>query len=315
MEFCILNYLCFIKHLIVISGPTASGKTSLSVELAKELNTVILSADSRQFYREISIGTAKPTKVEMDGVPHFFIDSHNLKDEVTAADFEREGLRKLEELFSEHDFVVLVGGSGMFIDALCLGLDDIPTSMEVRKELMDLHENSGLGPLLDELREKDPDYFEQVDRQNPARVIRAVEVIRITGKPYSVQRKASPKERPFQIHRFVIQHDRALLYERINRRVDIMIEEGLIEEAKSVHHLHHLTSLRTVGYQELFAYFDGHYPLETAIEKIKQNSRRYAKRQTTWFKRHPESVWIDYKENNLMIKEIKDYLKQKQILE
>lgn len=304
-----------IKQLIVISGPTASGKTSLSVELAKHFNTCVLSADSRQFYKEISIGTAKPTAEEMEGVPHYFIDSHYLKDEVTAAQFEREALSVLEDLFQQHETIILTGGSGMFVDALCNGLDDIPTSKALRDELQQEVDNGNLPTLLEELKEKDPAYFDQVDRKNPVRIIRAVEVIRLTGLPYSDLRKAAPKERPFAVKRFVIEHNREFLYDRINRRVDIMMEAGLLEEVKSVIQFRHLSSMNTVGYKELFNYFDGNSSLEEAIEMIKQNSRRYAKRQITWLKRNPEAQWIPFSSSEKMTQQIIDHLQSNKILE
>lgn len=304
-----------IKHLVVISGPTASGKTALSVALAKRLNTCVLSADSRQFYREISIGTAKPSPEEMDGITHYFIDSHSLLDEVTAAQFEREGLALLDTLFKTHDVVVLTGGSGMFVDALCNGLDEIPTSKSVRETLQTILNEGKLDELLLELKETDPIYYDQVDRKNPMRVMRAIEVIRITGKPYSSLRKASPTQRPFQVHRFVIEHERARLYERINQRVLAMMENGLLDEVKSVQHLRGLSSLNTVGYSELFDYLDGKTTLEESISLVQQNSRRYAKRQITWLKRNPEAQWIPFTTNDEMLTAIEEKIAQHIILE
>lgn len=301
-----------IKQLIVISGPTASGKTSLSVDLAKHFNTCVLSADSRQFYKELSIGTAKPTPEEMDGVPHYFIDSHNLSDEVTAAQFEREGLQLLNNLFQEHQVIILTGGSGMFVDALCNGLDNIPTSRQLRDELQQEVDNGNLSALLEELKDKDPIYFEQVDRKNPVRVIRAVEVIRLTGKPYSELRKAAPQKRPFEVQRFVIDHEREALYKRINLRVDLMMEAGLLEEVKSVIEYRHLSSMNTVGYKELFNFLDGNCSLEEAIEMIKQNTRRYAKRQLTWLRRNPDAQWIPFSSTEKMMEQIIEHLKNTQ---
>lgn len=293
-----------IKHLVVISGPTASGKTALSIALAKHFETCVLSADSRQFYKELEIGTAKPTPEEMDGVPHFFIDSHHLTDEVTAAQFETEALDILEKEFQTKDLILLTGGSGMFVDALCEGLDPIPTSKETKAQVQSEFEQHGLAKLLEELENQDPSYFSEVDQQNPMRVMRAIEVIRITGKPYSELRKAEPKKRPFAITRFVINHPREKLYERINLRVDLMMKAGLLNEVESVNHLRPLTSLNTVGYSELFDYLDGTIPLEEAVELIKRNSRRYAKRQLTWFRRNEAAIWIDFKANDLMTQEI-----------
>ncbi len=286
-----------IKHLIVIEGPTASGKTGLSISLAKHFNTCVISADSRQFYKELSIGTAKPTIEEQDGITHHFIDSHSVKDELSAAQFEKQALEILDQEFLTKDVIIMTGGSGMFIDALCYGLDPIPTSQELKAAIQQEFESNGLEPLIDELKIKDPEYYHKVDKQNPMRVIRAIEVIRLTGKPYSDQRNNIPAKRNFKIHRYVINHPREKLYDRINLRVDMMIEKGLVEEVKSVIKFRNLTSLNTVGYKELFTYFDGECSLQEAIEKIKQNTRRYAKRQITWFKRHPESKWIDPEKN------------------
>lgn len=293
-----------IKHLIVIEGPTASGKTSLSIALAKHFHTCILSADSRQFYRELSIGTAKPDAEEQDGVQHYFIDSHNLEDEVTAAQYEEEASALLDRLFQQHDVIILTGGSGMFIDSLCIGLDPIPASKDLREELTSQVESEGLDVLLNELRSKDPDFYQEVDRNNPARVIRAIEAMRLSGESFTSLRKKQPKKRSFKIHRFVIDHDREVLYDRINQRVDQMMEQGLLEEARSVHHLKELSSLKTVGYRELFDYFEGQTDLETAVNLIKMNTRRYAKRQLTWFRRHPEAHWIPFSDNATMSKTI-----------
>jgi len=293
-----LNVLTFtlkkIKHLIVIEGPTASGKTSISVQLAKHFETCILSADSRQFYKEIAIGTAKPSSEEQDSVKHYFINSHNLEDEVSSAQYEKEALSILQDEFKSKEIIILTGGSGMFIDALCIGLDKIPSSKELKVLIEEEIDLNGINPLLKELEQTDPQYFSEVDKKNIPRIVRAIEVIRLTGKKYSDLRKSQPKKRPFAIHRFVLNHERHILYDRINDRVDKMIQEGLIEEARSVEHLKHLTSPNTVGYKELFSFFKGEISKERAIELIKQNSRRYAKRQITWFKRYPESKWIDF---------------------
>lgn len=268
------------------------------------MNCPIVSADSRQFYKEISIGTAKPTTEEQEGIPHYFIDSHSIQNEVSAAQFEKEALSCLNDIFSSNDYAILTGGSGMFIDALCIGLDLIPSSKDLRKKINDEYETSGLQPLLEELKEKDPVYFKDVDQQNPMRIIRAIEVIRLTNKPYSDLRKSNPSKRPFKVIRFVINHPREKLYERINQRVDDMMAKGLLNEVKSVIQYRNLTSLNTVGYKELFKYLDGNCDLETAIELIKQNSRRYAKRQITWFKRHLEAIWLDYTNTDKMATEI-----------
>ena len=282
------------KQLIVIEGPTASGKTGVSVELALKFQTIILSADSRQFYKEISIGTAKPSSEEQKGIKHYFIDSHFLKDQVSSAQFEKEAIMILEKEFKIHDKIILTGGSGMFIDALCIGLDNIPSSKELRDDIQKEFEEHGLSPLLDELKQKDEEYYNTVDQKNPMRIIRAIEAIRLSGEKYTDLRKKKPNPRPFEVIRFVLNHPREALYNRINLRVDEMIKQGLVAEAQSVEHLKTLSSLNTVGYKELFDYFEGNISENRAIELIKQNSRRYAKRQITWFKRHPESNWIEY---------------------
>ncbi len=296
------------KQLIVIEGSTASGKTGVSVALATQLQTVILSADSRQFYTEIAIGTAKPSLEEQKGIKHYFIDSHSLKDEVSSAQFEKEALLILEKEFQQHDRIVLTGGSGMFIDALCIGLDKIPSSKELRDKIQLEYDTNGLIPLTNELKEKDPEYYNIVDLKNPMRIIRAIEAIRLSNEKYSDLRKRKPTPRPFDVIRFVLQHPRENLYKRINERVDIMLEKGLIAEAQNVQHLRQLSSLNTVGYKELFDYFDGNISLNQAVDSIKQNSRRYAKRQLTWFKRHKESTWIEYTTEEKVVEKIVNQL-------
>ena len=268
--------------------------------MAKHFSTVILSADSRQFYTELEIGTAKPTETDQAGVKHYFIDSHSITEEITAANYEKQALEVLENEFKFHDNIILVGGSGMFIDALCFGLDAIPASKTLRDELTIQVNKFGLRSLLTELEEKDPDYFSQVDKKNAMRVIRAIEVIRLTGKSYSSLRKAIPKERAFSIKRFVIDHPREKLYERINLRVDQMLENGLLEEVKKLEKFKDLSALRTVGYSELFVFLEGKSTYPDAVELIKQNSRRYAKRQLTWFRKHTDAVWIPQDTKELM---------------
>ncbi|MFT5861331.1 MAG: tRNA dimethylallyltransferase [Flavobacteriaceae bacterium] len=230
----------------------------------------------------------------MQGIQHYFIDSHSLNDEVSAADYEKQALEILDREFLTKDVVILTGGSGMFVDALCKGLDKIPMDKTIRQQLNDEFKKNGLAPLLDELEDNDPVYYEQVDRQNPVRIMRALEVIRITDRPYSDLRKAKPIERPFQVHRYAIDHERQALYDRINLRVDLMIKNGLIEEVESVKKFRQLTSMNTVGYKELFSFLDGESTKEEAISMIKQNSRRYAKRQLTWIRRHSETQWVKW---------------------
>ncbi len=276
--------------------------------LAKAYDTCILSADSRQFYKELSIGTAKPDAEEQQGVRHYFIDSHPVSEEVTSAQYEQEALAILEQEFEQHQVIIMAGGSGMFIDAVCLGLNEIPTSEALKNELIVLHASEGLTPLLNELQAGDPEFYQTVDRQNPSRVIRAVEVLRLTGKPYSALRNEQVPERNFLVHRFVINHPREVLYDRINRRVDEMMQKGLLDEVRSVQEYRHLRSLNTVGYSELFTYLDGECSLDEAVEKIKQNTRRYAKRQLTWFRRHEDAVWLTHTDLPGMVDEIKNYL-------
>lgn len=274
------------------------------MQLAQHLNTVIISADSRQFYRELSIGTAKPTVDEMGNIKHYMIDCKSIEEELTAASYMKEVLTILEYEFNQHNEIILVGGSGMFIDAVCYGLDDIPHSPDVRQKITKEYQQNGLEPLLKELEEKDPVFYHLVDQNNPSRIIRALEVIRLTGLPFSSQRTSKIKQQPFEIHYFVIQHKRDMLYTRINERVDIMIQNGLEQEAKRMYPYRAKNSLQTVGYRELFQFFEQNISRQEAIELIKQNSRRYAKRQETWFRRNPQAKWIPFSTNERMIEEI-----------
>ena len=293
-----------MQQLIVIEGATASGKTALGVALAQHLNTVVISADSRQFYKEIAIGTAKPTVEEMQGVPHYFVDSHSIHEPVSAAQFPQQPMELLPTTLKDYQHNVVVGGSGLFIDALCIGLDPIPTDTEMQQQLRTELEQHGLAPLLAELQATDPAYFNEVDRANSMRILRALEVIRSTGKRFSEWRQNKPALRPFSTRRFVIEHPREQLYSRINQRVDNMLSAGLLDEVKAVYPFKDLASLQTVGYNELFTYLNGTADLKTSIDKIKQHTRNYAKRQLTWFKRHPEAVWIPYNEPKIMLQEI-----------
>jgi tRNA dimethylallyltransferase len=278
--------------LIVIQGPTASGKTKIAVELAKQLNSVVLSADSRQFYKEISIGTVKPTEEEMDGIKHYFIDSHSLSDEVSAARFANEARALITTELLDLEYVIVVGGSGLFIQALCEGLDAIPHDRTLQNELTEEWKIKGLTHFLEELANKDPEYFLQIDQENPLRVIRAIEAMRISGKTMIELRSGSDKSNFDTVHYFTTDLPREDLYQRINIRVDQILELGLENEARSVYHLKHLKSLQTVGYREFFDFFDGTITKETAIELIKQHSRNYAKRQITWFKSHHPGTLI-----------------------
>lgn len=281
------------KTLIVIVGPTGSGKTDLSIRVAEHYACPIISTDSRQFYRGIPIGTAQPDKEQLERVEHHFIASHELTDDFNCGAYEVAALKRLEELFYKHDTVVAVGGSGLYVKALCEGMDDLPeVEPALRQQLSDRLKREGLEALAEQLRELDPAFYDVVDRKNPARVLRALEVCIATGKPYSALRTGVKRERPFNIVKIGVTMERAVLYERIDRRVDIMVEAGLEQEALKVYPLRHLNSLQTVGYREMFDYFDGSISRDEAIELIKRNSRRYAKRQLTWFGRDGEIEWF-----------------------
>ena len=281
------------KTLIVVVGATGSGKTDLSLRLATHFAAPILSTDSRQVYRGIPIGTAQPTAEQLATAEHHFIASHALDDNFNCGEYEVQALARLEELFQKHNTVVAVGGSGLYIQALCEGMDDLPQAdEELRQRLAERLQNEGIESLAAELQRLDPVYYEQVDRCNPSRVLRAVEVCLQTGKPYSSLRTGERRKRDFNIVKVGIDWERATLYDRINSRVDIMVEAGLEDEARAVYPLRHLNSLQTVGYREMFDYFDGTISRDEAIELIKRNSRRYAKRQLTWFGRDEEIEWF-----------------------
>ena len=292
-----------MNTLIVLLGPTGVGKTALSFALAERLGSPILSVDSRQLYVEIPIGTAAPTKEEQERIKHYFIGTHHLTDYYSAAQYEIDVLKLTEELFKTHSTLLLTGGSMMYIDAVCKGIDDIPTVDEItRRTLLDRYEQEGLEPLVDELRLLDPEYYRVVDLKNPKRVIHALEICYMTGRTYTSFRTQTTKERPFRIIKIGLQREREELYNRINSRVDQMIADGLIDEAKRVYPYRHLNSLNTVGYKELFAHFDGDCTLEFAIEKIKQNSRIYSRKQMTWFRRDDSIHWFHPDETEAIIK-------------
>ena len=294
-----------MQRLIVIQGPTASGKTKLAIQLAKSLNTVVVSADSRQFYKEIQIGTAKPTIEEQEDIKHYFIDSHTIHSPVTSAQFEKEGIELLDLLFKEYPNVVLVGGSGMFVDALCNGINQVPKDDFVRNELNCEFQLNGLSILLEELKIKDALFFNKVDKGNPLRVIRALEVIRLTGATYSsFLDKSKISERNFNVLKFVIDLPRPILYERINLRVEQMISNGLLDEVKSVFEFRHLQSLNTVGYKELFRYLNSEIEFDEAVQLIKKNTRNYAKRQLTWFRKDNSSIWLKYSDTERQLNEV-----------
>ena len=282
------------KRLIVIVGATGSGKTDLSIGIAEHFGAPIISTDSRQFYRGMAIGTAQPSREQMARVEHHLVDCLDVSEEFNCGAYERVALERLAELFAEHDTVVAVGGSGLYIKALCEGMDDLPdASPELREELTLRLKNEGLESLAEQLRELDPDYYEKVDRCNPQRVLRALEVCLTVGKPYSSLRSGATKSRDFEIVKVGIDMPREELYDRINRRVDMMIAEGLEQEARTMLPHRNLNALQTVGYSEMFDYFDATISREEAIELIKRNSRRYAKRQMTWFRRDKDICWFE----------------------
>ncbi|AXE20922.1 tRNA (adenosine(37)-N6)-dimethylallyltransferase MiaA [Runella rosea] len=273
------------KLLVVIAGPTAVGKTDFCVRLAQMLNTEVISADSRQFYRELSIGTAKPSEAEFQGITHHFINSHSIGILYSAGSFERDALAVLDKLYEKQDVVILTGGSGLYIKAVCEGLDNLPeTPPELRAELMHRLEVEGLESLQTQLRALDPVYCESNDLQNTQRVVRALEVCLLTGKPFSSFREHQPAQRPFRILQIVLERNREELYQRIDRRMEQMLAAGLVEEARSLVAYREHNALQTVGYKEVFDFLDGQYDYEEMVRLLKRNSRRYAKRQITWFK-------------------------------
>ncbi len=292
------------KNLIVIVGPTAIGKTSLSIQLAKYYNCEIVSADSRQFYKEMSIGTAKPTPQEMEGIPHHFINNISIHQSYTAGDFEKDAITLLESLFKKHDTVILVGGSGLYVNAVCYGFDDIPSNPDIRTQLIAEFEKNGLKKLQKELKYLDPSYYKEADISNPHRVMRALEVCRTSGKPFSKFLNRKVKERSFNKIWVGLNINREIVYENINARVDLMIKNGLLKEVKALEQFKSLICLKTVGYQEFYQFPDN---TEKAIDQIKQNTRRFAKRQITFFKRNKEIQWFEPSQ----LDNIQDYLIQK----
>ncbi len=281
------------KTLFVLLGPTGVGKTERALEMAEELGVPIINADSRQIYKEIPIGTAAPTAEQQARVKHFFVGSHSITDYYSAAQYESDVLQLLEKQFIESDYAFLTGGSMMYIDAVCKGIDDIPTIDDKTREWMKNRlESEGLDSLLRELKELDPEHYNIVDHNNPRRIVHALEICHVSGRTYSSFRTGQVKQRPFEIKKFGLDRPREELYERINNRVLKMVDEGLIEEARSVYHLRHLNALNTVGYKELFSYFDGDIDKAEAIRQIQSNSRRYMRKQLTWFKKDLSIKWI-----------------------
>lgn len=294
------------KYLVIIAGPTASGKTSTAIKVAQALGTVIISADSRQFYKEIPIGTAAPTKQELSEVQHYMIHNLSIEDDYNVADYERDVLSLLNRLFLDHNVVVMTGGSGLFIDAVCNGIDVMPDISEENRQLVDkLYQEGGLTSLQDEVQRLDPEYYKIVDKQNPRRLQRAIEVCYQTGLPYFSFRKNTAKNRDFKIVKTALLWDRNELISRINKRVENMIADGLVEETRAMYPKRHLNSLNTVGYKEMFEYFDGKITLDEAIEQIKISTRQYAKRQMTWLRRSNDYKWFTIDEIDEMLEYIK----------
>jgi len=284
------------KHLIVIAGPTAVGKTSVAIKLAQEFQSEIISADSRQFFKELEIGTAKPTAEELATVKHHFINNLSIHESCDAGKFAVEAEKVIDQLFESHDVIIMVGGSGLYIKALCDGLDDMPEIPSgIRQSLNEEYKHEGLEKLLKELEESDSEFFNQVDKKNPQRVIRALEIIRGTGMPYSSFRiaKPNPIKKKYETLKIGLEMEREILYDRINVRMDDMIANGLFGEAEKYHEFRKLPALQTVGYSEIFQYLDGAYDKEEAIRLLKRNSRRYAKRQLTWFKKDKNFEWFN----------------------
>ena len=291
----------------MLAGPTASGKTATAIKLAKAFDAEIISADSRQFYKELSIGTAAPTTEELSQVKHHFVHNLSIEDKYDVADYEKDVLSYLNEYFKIRNVAVMTGGSGLFIDAVCNGLDEIPDiSEEIRTSVTKMLEEGGLETLQKEVERVDPEYFQVVDKQNPRRLQRALEVYYQTGKPYSTFRQKNVAKRDFDIIKLAILWDRDKLIERINKRVDLMMKQGLLEEVKSVYPKRHLNSLNTVGYKELFDYLDGKCSLEQAVEQIKINTRQYAKRQMTWLRKNGDYKWFTINEIDDIIESCRD---------
>jgi len=281
------------KSLVIVVGPTGIGKTVLAIRLALHYNTEIISCDSRQFYREMNIGTAKPGQKELEMVKHHFVDSLSIEEDYNAGLFEQDATRLLESLFESTDVVIAVGGAGLYIQALCAGIDDIPeVNQSIREAWLNRLENEGLGYLQEKLKHADPEYYEQVDIRNPQRLIRALEVWEGTGKPYSTFLDRKAVKRSFRIHKIGLETEREILYSGLDKRMDEMIGKGLFDEAKELYPFRHLNALQTVGYTEIFDFIDEKYNKEEAVRLLKRNSRRYAKRQLTWFRKDESIQWF-----------------------
>jgi tRNA dimethylallyltransferase len=288
-----------MKRLLVLLGPTGVGKTVLSLGLAEQYHSPVISADSRQFFKGLEIGTAAPTATQMERVPHYLTGMLDVTDYYSASEFERDALNIIGKLHQSHDVLIAAGGSMMYIDALCNGIDDVPSIDEdLRREVYALYEQEGLEPIRAQLKVLDPDFYNEVDLKNYKRVIHALEVCLMTGKPYSSFRTQTKKERPFEIIKIGLTRDRDELYERINKRVDEMMRAGLLGEVERFYPQRHLNALNTVGYKELFRYLDGEWTLDFAVEKIKQNTRIYSRKQMTWFRRDKDIHWINLSETD-----------------
>jgi len=300
------------NYLITIVGPTAIGKTALSITIAKHFNTEIISSDSRQFFKEMNIGTAVPSKKELSEAQHHFIQNISIQDNYSVGQFEKEAIDKLKKLFLEHNIVVMVGGSGLYVDAILKGLDNFPeVDKQIRKDLKFKLENEGIIPLQEQLKELDADIYQNIDIENHQRVIRALEVSIGTGKPYSSFLTDKTKLRNFIPIKIGLTANREIIYDRINQRVDQMLNNGLLEEAKKLQQHKELNALQTVGYKELFQYFDGNFELDFAISEIKKNTRRFAKRQLTWYRKENDIQWFDFEDkNNKLIQYIEEIINQ-----
>ena len=299
------------KTLISIVGPTAIGKTAMAIKVAHHLNTEIISADSRQFFKEMEIGTAKPTTEELASAKHHFINSHSVTDLFSTGDFEMQGLSRLTAIFEKHDVAIMVGGSGLYINALINGLDEMPEiDLSIREQLNKQFEEYGISAIQKQLAEVDPEYFAKVDQHNPQRMIRGLEVFLSTGKKLSSMLSATKKTRPFQTIKIGLNTDRSLLYDRINKRVDTMINSGLVNEVRSLKDFRKYNALNTVGYSEIFDFIDGKISIDDAISAIKQNTRRFAKRQLTWFRRDEEIKWFEPLYENAILSYIEQELKK-----
>lgn len=302
------------KTLIVVVGPTAVGKTKACLTLAQHYNSAVVSADSRQFYREMHIGTAKPSHEELQLVQHYLVDHLSIHQPYTVKDFEHDALRAIAKIHASNDVAILAGGSGLFVKAVCEGLDEIPDiPASYRNDLIQEYEDKGAEPLLQQLQLHDPSYYEVIDRANVQRVIRALEVIRHTGRPFSAFRQNKKSHRPFNIIKIGLTLPREVLYDRINARMDKMIEDGLFEEAEDLFPFKALNALQTVGYSEIFGYLDGQYDKEEAVRLLKRNSRRYAKRQLTWFNKDLEVTWFSPDDFSSIVRHIDDFEQGKKV--